>query len=131
MKYILDGGVVQSHEFSEAWYPRAPARRALVDQWLDWKHCNLRAGAAGVARLKVMSRFLPSQMISNNSWAKDVEEIPVSWLERKLENALTVLDDELACHDYLGGFFRGRRLQIYRAYARSYSSSFWTLLVNL
>ena len=45
-------------------------------------------------------------MISNNSWAKDVEEIPVSWLERKLENALTVLDDELACHDYLGGFPR-------------------------
>lgn len=29
------------------WYPKDPAKRAKVDEYLDWHHSNLRQGAEG------------------------------------------------------------------------------------
>jgi glutathione S-transferase len=43
MRYLAD-----SRKVDERWYPRADLKaRALIDQFLDWHHGNIRAGSAG------------------------------------------------------------------------------------
>ena len=34
----------------EAWYPAAPARRAAVEQWLDWAQCSLSPSVVDIVR---------------------------------------------------------------------------------
>mmetsp|Transcript_22944 Transcript_22944/g.25469 ORF Transcript_22944/g.25469 Transcript_22944/m.25469 type:complete len:114 (+) Transcript_22944:180-521(+) len=40
MRYLFTTKYVSDH-----WYPKDSKKRALVDQYLDWHHTNLRVGA--------------------------------------------------------------------------------------
>lgn len=84
MRYLCDkhGG----HRF----YPRDPAARALVDQWLDWTHCKLNP--------PVQTRFIQLVMLKDKA-----DPTVLSTAENDLADALGVLGAGLAAQRGIGG----------------------------
>jgi len=75
-------------------YPVEPKTRALVEQWLDWKHGSLRQGCSGIVRRRVMRHMLKD--ISKHSMAQAFVEIKEEREVRQLLEALDILEKQLA-----------------------------------
>ena len=53
MRFICD-----TREVADNWFPKDPKKRALVDEYLDWHHSNLRSGVTGqVFKIKFAPMF--------------------------------------------------------------------------
>eukprot|EP00455_Lapot_gusevi_P025967 TRINITY_DN2740_c0_g1_i1.p1 TRINITY_DN2740_c0_g1~~TRINITY_DN2740_c0_g1_i1.p1 ORF type:complete len:152 (+),score=40.58 TRINITY_DN2740_c0_g1_i1:31-456(+) len=44
-----------TRQVADHWYPRQAQARALVDQYLDWHHSNIRRGAAGLTFVRFLA----------------------------------------------------------------------------
>ena len=75
-------------------YPKDPKTRALVDQWLDWKHGALREGCAGTVRRKVLKNLMKDY--SKHSMALTFVEVKEERETRLLLHALKVLEQQLS-----------------------------------
>ena len=82
-------------------YPSDLKARANINKWLDWKHSNIRVGAAGIVRRRVMKKIMKDY--SKHSMRFDLEEIPESREARILLKSLQIMDDHLARTPYFGG----------------------------
>jgi glutathione S-transferase len=78
---------------STSLYPKDRKVRALVDQWLEWKHGSLRQGCAGVVRRKVMKNLMKDY--SKHSMAQVFVEVKEEREARQVLEALQVLEDQL------------------------------------
>ncbi|CDW72288.1 glutathione s-transferase domain-containing protein [Stylonychia lemnae] len=85
------------------WYPKDPALRAKVDEYLDWHHSNLRKGAEGVF---LTSYFLPltqkqvphDEVINSMNYLKaSLQTIETYWL--KNPNKKYLITDEVTLAD--------------------------------
>jgi glutathione S-transferase len=74
-------------------YPKEPKTRALVDQWLEWKHGCLRQGCAGIVRRKVMKNLMKDY--SKHSMAQVFVEVKEEREARQLVEALQILENQL------------------------------------
>lgn len=72
-------------------YPENAQTRALVDQWLDWKHGSLREGCAGVVRRQVMAKMVGK----GHSMFQTFDEVKPEREVRQLTFALQVLESQL------------------------------------
>jgi len=78
---------------SNSLYPSEPKTRALVNQWLDWKHASLRQGCAGIVRRKAMALMMKD--ITKHSMYLAFQEIKEEREARLLLEALEVLEAQL------------------------------------
>lgn len=69
------------------------ATRARIDAWLDWKHSNVRVGAAGVVRRAVFAKIMKDY--SKHSMSYDIVEIPKAREERILMQSLELMEAQL------------------------------------
>jgi glutathione S-transferase len=74
-------------------YPTDKKMRALVDQWLEWKHGSLRQGCAGIVRRKVMKNLMKDY--SKHSMAQVFVEVKEEREARQLIESLQILEDQL------------------------------------
>ena len=79
---------------SSSLYPKDPKTRALVDQWLEWKHGSLRQGCAGIVRRRVMKNLMKDY--SKHSMAQVFVEVKEEREIRQAQEALTILENQLS-----------------------------------
>jgi len=72
------------------WYPEEPARRARVDQWLDWNQCRFASAVVDIVLNKVFMGPKADLAAIARGEARVAELAPI--LERELED-----------HDFLTG----------------------------
>ena len=75
-------------------YPKKPQTRALVHQWLDWKHGALRQGCAGVVRRRVMAKLMKDP--SKHSMSLVFKEVLPVREERQVQESLSILETALS-----------------------------------
>jgi len=75
-------------------YPKDAKVRALVDQWLEWKHGALRQGCAGIVRRRVMKNLMKDY--TKHSMAQVFVEVKEEREARQVLEALQILEDQLA-----------------------------------
>ena len=81
MRYICG-----SRNLPSNWYPSDPKKRALVDQYLDWHHTNLRQGVAGQVFKTV---FGPMMGMKYTKEEVDVHKQQFSKSMRRMESWLS------------------------------------------
>lgn len=81
-------------------YPADSKTRALIHQWLDWKHGALREGCAGVVRRRVMHKLMKD--ISHHSMSMTFKEVKEEREVRLMKQSLEVLNKALKSS---GGLF--------------------------
>lgn len=82
LRYLCNTRNLPNH-----WYPKEPKARALVDQYLDWHHLNIRYGAAKQLFAKVIApRF---QLTVDPALVKEARDVQIvafkqleSWLKQ-------------------------------------------------
>mmetsp|Transcript_13541 Transcript_13541/g.26114 ORF Transcript_13541/g.26114 Transcript_13541/m.26114 type:complete len:251 (-) Transcript_13541:91-843(-) len=99
MRYLVDKFADKRRQ--DELYPMSNLQqRATIDSWLDWKHTNLRVGAAGVYRRLVLSKI--SDM-SKHSARLDLEQIPMERDQRVLTSSLNIMEDQLNKTPFIAG----------------------------
>jgi glutathione S-transferase len=78
---------------SSSLYPADIRQRALTDQWLDWKHGDLRSGCSGIVRRRWLQHVLPD--LSHHSMRFSLAEVKEEREARQLVNALRVVSRQL------------------------------------
>lgn len=66
-------------------YPKDLRGRAVVDQYLDWYHSNLRIGAASLLRRLVMRKVLPPEHSAHLELVQTAPERDLKYLASSLE----------------------------------------------
>lgn len=88
--------IVERHANNKTWaealYPSDPVARAVVRQWMDWKHGKLREGFANVVRRRI---FGP-RVKEPHPLAVAIREVANSKVERDLMESAALLDAHLA-----------------------------------
>lgn len=74
----------------EPWYPTVLARRAVVEQWLDWTQCRLSPTIIDIVRNKVFMGDRGDRAAIERGLAK-------------LPELAAILEAGLGAHDYLAG----------------------------
>jgi len=89
MRYLKE-----KYNAADHWYPKKLEDRIKVDQYLDWHHLNMRAGAAGYFQCKYL---LPTM-------GRTVSENRLKATEKQLASALKSLNDIfLGSSPYIAG----------------------------
>lgn len=99
MRYLVEK--YASEDLQKELYPASDIQvRAIVDSWLDWKHSNLRVGAAGLFRRLALSKIGD---LSKHSARFDLVEIPQEREERILTSSLQIMEEQLNKSSYIAG----------------------------
>ncbi len=72
------------------WYPADLARRAAVEQWLDWNQCRLGPAVVDI-------------VLNTVFMGEDGDKAAIARGHEKLTALARILDDALAAQDYLAG----------------------------
>ena len=95
--YLFESNAISKYIIGDrvtALYPKDAKVRGHVDQWLDWKHGNLREGCTGMLR-RMMLKKAPVDALPEKL-QRTFKEVPMEREARQMMDALKILEEQLS-----------------------------------